>query len=224
MQRTEARAFHKSQPAKAHQIIIWASAWDIQQCGMYDQQRLRPACAYAQCDQSLCWSLEYSMNCTSFGFQSLKGGCTGSSESTLVKMPHCWKSHVTAQIHEGDGTTSFPALLYKDQMAQCWNSCFLRAVIQIGGSLAQTPNIELSTYEDSISNFCIRMILANIYSVLFTNHVNSSLRSASHLNTDRNWSSYRTVCQNMQLGFQISSIYRMSIHMTIWKQSLLMSH
>ena len=27
-------------------------------------------------------------------FLSLKGGCTGSSESTLVKMPHCWKSHV----------------------------------------------------------------------------------------------------------------------------------
>ena len=32
------------------------------------------------------------------GFLSLKGGCTGSFESTLVKMPHCWKSHVTAQI------------------------------------------------------------------------------------------------------------------------------
>ena len=31
-------------------------------------------------------------------FLSLKGGCTGSSESTLVKMPHCWKSHVTALI------------------------------------------------------------------------------------------------------------------------------
>ena len=31
-------------------------------------------------------------------FLSLKGGFTGSSESTLVKMPHCWKSHVTAQI------------------------------------------------------------------------------------------------------------------------------
>ena len=27
-------------------------------------------------------------------FLSLKGGCTGLSESTLVKMPHCWKSHV----------------------------------------------------------------------------------------------------------------------------------
>ena len=33
-----------------------------------------------------------------FKFLSLKGGCTGSSESTLVKMPHCWKSHVAAHI------------------------------------------------------------------------------------------------------------------------------
>ena len=31
-------------------------------------------------------------------FLSLIGGCTGSSESTLVKMPHCWKSHVTAHL------------------------------------------------------------------------------------------------------------------------------
>ena len=31
-------------------------------------------------------------------FLSLKGGYTGLSESTLVKMLHCWKSHVTAQI------------------------------------------------------------------------------------------------------------------------------
>ena len=29
-------------------------------------------------------------------FLSLTGGCRGSSESTLVKMLHCWKSHVTA--------------------------------------------------------------------------------------------------------------------------------
>ena len=31
-------------------------------------------------------------------FLSLKGGCTGSSESTLVKMSNCWKSHAAAQI------------------------------------------------------------------------------------------------------------------------------
>ena len=29
-------------------------------------------------------------------FLSLKDGCTGTSESTLVKMPHCWKSHAAA--------------------------------------------------------------------------------------------------------------------------------
>ena len=32
-------------------------------------------------------------------FLSLKGGCTGSSVSILVKMPHCWKSHVTAHYY-----------------------------------------------------------------------------------------------------------------------------
>ena len=32
-------------------------------------------------------------------FLSLTGGCTGSSESTLVKMPYCWKSHVTAHFY-----------------------------------------------------------------------------------------------------------------------------
>ena len=31
-------------------------------------------------------------------FLSLTGGSTGSSESTHVKMPHFWKSHVAAQI------------------------------------------------------------------------------------------------------------------------------
>ena len=31
-------------------------------------------------------------------FLSLTGGYRGSSGSTLVKMPHCWKSHVAAQL------------------------------------------------------------------------------------------------------------------------------
>ena len=66
---------------------IWASAWDFQQYGMCDQQSLRSACAYAQSDQSLCQSLEYSMIVkllTEYHLEwlSLKGGCRGSSEST----------------------------------------------------------------------------------------------------------------------------------------------
>ena len=39
-------------------------------------------------------------------FLSLKGGYTGSFESTLVKIPHCWKSHVTAQM--------YPSIVFKN--------------------------------------------------------------------------------------------------------------
>ena len=59
--------------------------------------------AYAQSDQRLCQSLEYSMTVKLLTehylqFLRLKGGFTGSSESTLERMPHCWKSHVPARI------------------------------------------------------------------------------------------------------------------------------
>ena len=71
---------------------------------MCNHQRLRPACAYAQSDQSLCLSLEYSLTVKlltehNLEFLSLKGGCTGSSESTHAKMPSCWKSHVMAHMY-----------------------------------------------------------------------------------------------------------------------------
>ena len=84
-------------------LDIWAATWDFQQCNMCGQQSLRSACAYAQSDQSLCKSLEYSMNVKllteqHLEFLILKESCTGSFESTLVKMPHCWKSHVTAHL------------------------------------------------------------------------------------------------------------------------------
>ena len=70
---------------------------------MCDQQSLRSACAYAQSDQSLFLSLKYYMTVKQLSeyhleFLSLKRCCTVSSETTLVKMPHCWKSHVTAHL------------------------------------------------------------------------------------------------------------------------------
>ena len=59
-------------------------------------------CIHAQSDQSFCKAFEYSMTIKlltdHFEFLSFKGGCTGSSESTFVKIPHCLKSHVTAHI------------------------------------------------------------------------------------------------------------------------------
>ena len=70
---------------------------------MCDKQSLRSACMYPQSDQNLCKSLEYSMRVKLLTeqyleFLSLKRGFTGLSKSTLVKMPHCWKSHVTANV------------------------------------------------------------------------------------------------------------------------------
>ena len=51
---------------------------------------------------------------------SLKGGCRGSSESTHVKMPNCWKCHALAhyyynlaQVISCDGTNEIePSNLY----------------------------------------------------------------------------------------------------------------
>ena len=68
-----------------------------------NQQSLRPAGAFAQSDQSLCLSLDYSMSVKiltehHLELLSLKGGSTDSSETTLVKVLHCCKSHVTAHI------------------------------------------------------------------------------------------------------------------------------
>ena len=65
---------------------------------------LRSVFAYAQSDQSLCWSLEYSMIIKlltehHLEFLSLKGGCRGSSFSTLVKMSIFCKSHTAAQLY-----------------------------------------------------------------------------------------------------------------------------
>ena len=56
---------------------------------MCDQQSLRSDCAYAQSDQSLCYSLEYSFTVELLTKQQLEflsstGGCTVLSESTVT--------------------------------------------------------------------------------------------------------------------------------------------
>ena len=79
---------------------------------MCDQHRLRSACAYAQSEQSLCKSLEYFMTVKRLTEHilevlSFKGGCTGSSESILVKMTNCWKSHAAAHLKKNGNTNKF---------------------------------------------------------------------------------------------------------------------
>ena len=53
-------------------------------------------------------------------FLSLTGGFTGSSESTHVKMPHCWKSHVTA--HDDIKDFSCPAQMRPFFTGTCFSS------------------------------------------------------------------------------------------------------
>ena len=44
-------------------------------------------------------------------FLGLTGGCRGSPESTLVKMPHCWKYHVTAHFSLFNFINSFQSAI-----------------------------------------------------------------------------------------------------------------
>ena len=51
-------------------------------------------------------------------FLCFKGGCTGLSESTFVKMSHCLKSHVMAQLCRFV-TGAFLFLLFSYKMLFC---------------------------------------------------------------------------------------------------------
>ena len=48
------------------------------------------------------------------GLLSLTGGCTGSSASIHVKMPHRWKSHVATQYWLNKVYIHNDGLLFKD--------------------------------------------------------------------------------------------------------------
>ena len=103
---------------------------------MCDQQSLRSACAYAQSDQSLCLSLEYSMTVKlltqqHLEFLSISGGCTGSS--THVKMPHCWKSHAAAHLWSLDNK---PSRVYCIISGWTIFNKFWSALVQTNGSFS----------------------------------------------------------------------------------------
>ena len=53
-------------------------------------------------------------------FLSLKGGCTGSSKSILVKMPHCWKSHAMAHISFEEIVDECCRMAFHWPVDRCW--------------------------------------------------------------------------------------------------------
>ena len=98
---------------------------------MCDQQSLRPACAYAQSDQSLCLSLGYSMTVkllTEHHLEvlSLKGDCTGSPESTLIKVRDCWEITCRGSIVIITNTLNWVCNLSSQQTQFCPRKSSLR--------------------------------------------------------------------------------------------------
>ena len=68
--------------------------------------RFPKCCMFDQLTRSLIRAFDSRLNIMSvklltehhLEFLSIQGVCTGSSESKLVKMPHCWKLHVMAHL------------------------------------------------------------------------------------------------------------------------------
>ena len=78
-------------------------------------------------------------------FLSLKVGCTGLSESTHVKMPHCWKSHVAAHLTGGN------AIFCNSGAGKCL--LLLDTSMRLSDYLLQTFLVNIFTL--AIANFSI---------------------------------------------------------------------
>ena len=120
--------------------IIWSSTWDFQQCVMCDQQILSSACAYAVWSELMlvAW-IFFECKATDWApFLSLKGGCTGSSESALVKMPHCWKSHTAAPAAQ-----IYNYLVQFSGMLHCWLQRYHARIRTFGSSLVSYKHIPI---------------------------------------------------------------------------------
>ena len=84
-------------------------------------------------------------------FLSLKGGCRGLSESTHVKMPHCWKSHVTAHIKITEGHIDLKIGLTqphkKIRLIQIMFACAVQSKVS-------TINGKQCPFIDTVCHFC----------------------------------------------------------------------
>ena len=89
-------------------------------------------------------------------FLSLKGGCTGSSESTIVKMPHCWKSHDTAQLYYDFNSTMVEAIhcIVDNDLDH-----FIDNVLHSLNSFLQCFNVFFHKFICNILHRCVKMLI-----------------------------------------------------------------
>ena len=96
------------------------------------------------------------------GILSLTGGFTGSSESTLVKMPHCWKSHVTAQMM--NVKTVFPChATLMDLFVQLLIYCYILLSINMYVRLRNSKWIICKRFQYLEVALCIRKPWRDIF-------------------------------------------------------------
>ena len=135
-------------------------------------------------------------------FLSIKGGCTGSSESRLVKIPHCWKSHVVAQLSLSSGDAKSYA--YGVPMP------FSSLCRHIYRSLTLCPKIKFSC-------FCLLLIFSKstFSHNSFRNTIGS--RSGPIKTSDLIW--VQSVCKGYQQAMLVGSELRMVAWMTLFNSS-----
>ena len=81
-------------------------------------------------------------------FLRLTGGCTDSSESTIVKMPHFWKSHVAAQLYYGNRPTYDNFDIITSVCIQCTDkTAHCNCLVECYFSLTQRMEILLGSYQ-----------------------------------------------------------------------------
>ena len=68
-------------------------------------------------------------------YLGLKGDCTGSCKLTLVKMPHCWKTHATAQLRWPTGAIFVRRIqATKTDVSHCMVALCARIKVSMGFS------------------------------------------------------------------------------------------
>ena len=88
-------------------------------------------------------------------FLSLKGGCTGSFESTHVKMPHCWKSDATAQLSYGKLFVWAFTVCLLAYLFVCCFVVYLFNVVFICNSSSINLNYDIPKWEFWCRGLCI---------------------------------------------------------------------
>ena len=102
-------------------------------------------------------------------FLSLKGGCRGSSESSLVKMSNCWKSHAAAQLFFEEKSYLYwgPIHFYNTYIQAKSYSVFLLVIVLCLDFSLRPEFFYWLIYEPSYCNFLKVGKKLNLISIFF---------------------------------------------------------